>query len=218
MHKKLFRHVIPVLVAACLLCLSPARSLGQESISAAAGGLNAFKLGMSMRNVEKIGARRTSDPARLQAEVPWGGASWETHLIFSDNALASVIMIAPATTSLRTLVLEEMAERGYLPLSVERDYTTVALDVLAASGKNAEECRAAMHRELHAFAAQKDGECTVLFGPPALFKKLVRALRNNEDKDAVLARNSGEVLYALQLDKEEDTISVIMSTVKTLKE
>ena len=87
---------------------------------------------------------------------------------------------------------------------------------LAADGKDEAALEAAFDQVLGAFADAESGRFTAIFCPTSSFEEIVDATKKKGDEDAVLKKQGSNVFYAVQMDKKDDKLTVLISTFATM--
>lgn len=118
----------------------------------------------------------------------------------------------PKTLPLLAAVLGELRRQDLVPLSVRRDETTHLLfRLVSRDGKSLAECNTLMLGELSTFAGQSSDEMAVMLVPQAALDSFVAADRHHATD--LSAAVSEEPFVGLQLDRQHNTLLLILSTV-----
>ncbi len=180
--------------------------------------IDLFTLSMSKKDAQKAGAKPTKDPNIMSHKVSWQDAEWQVTLMFGPQGLETEVLKTDIDHRVLMPVMENIKERGYRVLNVNGpDGKDIKFHRLAAEGKDDQALDAIFDKALESFVDAEKGALTVMFCPAApFFEEVVTALKNKGSEDAALKKQAGTVFYVIRMDKKDDKMLVIVSTLNTL--
>ena len=176
-----------------------------------------FPLGMSREDAQKTGAKPTDQPDIMARSLFWKDAEWTAVLMFDAKGLATVGLQTDINNRVLMDVMESIKERNYTMLNVTGpDGKDVEIHKLAAEGKDEAAREAAFDQVLGAFADAESGRFTAIFCPVSSFEEIVDTVKTKGDESAVLKKQGPSTFYAVQMDKKDDKLTVLISTFATM--
>ncbi len=184
-------------------------------------GLYVYFPGMIKADAQKAGAVPGKD-GEMTGKVDWGGAQWDAHMVFEGDEITVVGLKAKLNNDLVFPMLKEMEEVLCEPMMITRtvhgEKTETDPVQLAVQGKDKDARNDVLLTELNTFAGQEKGEIKVIFCPTDMLEEMAGEIKANGDLDEKdVMKNFGDsLIYSLQMNKQDDSITVISSPLAAL--
>lgn len=192
---------------------APAGDAGQEDPGKQAEAPDLFSLGMSREDAQKAGAKPTDQPDIMTRSLSWKDAEWTAVLMFDAKGLSTIGLQTAIDNRVLMGVMESIKERNYKVLNVTGpDGKDVELYQLAAEGKDEAALDAAFDQVLGAFADAETGRFTAILCPASAFMEIADTVKTKGDEDDIMKKQGPSTIYAVQMDKTDDKLTVLIST------
>lgn len=175
--------------------------------------LDMFPIGMPRDEALKAGAKATGDDNVLLLGSSWLDADWKASLMFENGQLAVLGMQTALDHRTLTSCISYLTESGYAVMNfVGADGKDIPFYSLKAKGKSDEALSDIFDEALKAFADADKGECLMLFCLDDTLNSLVEGVKGGGNAEEFFKNETDTVLYAIKLDKGDDTMIFMMTT------
>jgi hypothetical protein len=176
-----------------------------------------FFIGMDKKAGKEAGAKPADDPDRLLLNLSWKEAEWETILTYKGNEMVTMTMRTGIDNSVLMGVLGYMKNWDYKALRATGvGGKEVAFHKLKAQGKDDDALEAAFDEALGAFADADGGKFAAVFCHDETLDALAESAKKKIDEKAAMKNEGNSVVYVLQMDKKDDKMLLLMSTLGTI--